>query len=93
MRKLFQTFKPIVEQRWSDKTGKQLKDKVTIFNPGSRQQIAERLQGLGVVFNKKTEKGNIIVDETVLEGIDLPEAKLVAEYLMLFQVHTLMVML
>jgi DNA polymerase I-like protein with 3'-5' exonuclease and polymerase domains len=78
-----EVFKPIVEQRWSDKTGKQLKDKTTIFNPGSRQQIAERLQGLGVVFNKKTEKGNIIVDETVLEGIDLPEAKLVAEYLML----------
>jgi len=78
-----EVFKPIVEERWSDKTGKQLKDKTTIFNPGSRQQIAERLQGLGVVFNKKTEKGNIIVDEIVLEGIDLPEAKLVAEYLML----------
>lgn len=78
-----EVFKPIVEQRWSDKTGKQLKDKITIFNPGSRQQIAERLQGLGVVFKKKTEKGNIIVDETVLEGIDLPEAKLVSEYLML----------
>jgi DNA polymerase I-like protein with 3'-5' exonuclease and polymerase domains len=78
-----EVFKPIVEQRWSDKTGKQLKDKTTIFNPGSRQQIAERLQGLGVVFKKKTEKGHIIVDETVLEGIDLPEAKLVSEYLML----------
>jgi len=53
------------------------------FNPGSRQQIAERLIELGVKFKKKTEKGNIIVDETVLEGIDLPEAKLVAEYLMI----------
>lgn len=53
------------------------------FNPGSRQQIAERLIDLGVKFSKKTEKGNIIVDETVLEGIDLPEAKLVAEYLMI----------
>ena len=76
-------FLPIVEQRVSEKTGKQLKDKVTIFNPGSRQQIAERLAGLGVVFTKKTDKGNVIVDEGVLEKIDLPEAKLVAEYLMI----------
>ena len=54
-----------------------------LFNAGSRQQIAERLSALGVKFNKHTEKGNVIVDETVLQGIDLPEAKLVAEYLML----------
>ena len=76
-------FPPIVEERISEKTGKRLKDKVTVFNPGSRKQIAERLQGLGVKFNKKTEKGNIIVDEKVLEGIDLPEAKAVARYMML----------
>jgi DNA polymerase I-like protein with 3'-5' exonuclease and polymerase domains len=78
-----QVFPPIVEQRVSEKTGKQLKDKITIFNSGSRQQIAERLAGLGVVFTKKTDKGNVIVDEAVLEKIDLPEAKLVAEYLMI----------
>ncbi len=76
-------FPPIVEQRISEKTGKQLKDKVTVFNPGSRQQIAERLAGLGVKFTKHTDKGNVIVDEAVLEKIDLPEAKLVAEYLMI----------
>jgi len=76
-------FPPIVEERWSEKTGKQLKDKVTVFNPGSRKQIAERLQRLGVKFDKKTEKGNIIVDEKVLEGIDRPEAKAVARYMML----------
>ena len=76
-------FPPIVEERWSEKTGKRLKDKVTTFNPGSRKQIAERLQGLGVKFDKKTEKGNIIVDEKVLEGIKLPEAKAVARYMML----------
>ena len=76
-------FPPIVEERWSEKTGKRLKDKVTVFNPGSRKQIAERLQGLGVKFDKKTEKGNIIVDEKVLEGIKLPEAKAVARYMML----------
>ena len=78
-----QVFPPIVEERISEKTGKQLKDKITVFNPGSRQQIAERLAGLGVVFTKKTDKGNVIVDEAVLEKIDLPEAKLVAEYLMI----------
>jgi DNA polymerase I-like protein with 3'-5' exonuclease and polymerase domains len=76
-------FPPIVEQRFSAKTGKQLKDKITVFNPGSRQQIAERLAGLGVKFTKHTDKGNVIVDEAVLEKIDLPEAKLVAEYLMI----------
>ena len=76
-------FPPIVEERWSEKTGKQLKDKVTVFNPGSRKQIAERLQSLGVKFDKKTEKGNIIVDEKVLDGINLPEAKAVARYMML----------
>jgi len=76
-------FPPIVEERISEKTGKRLKDKVTVFNPGSRKQIAERLQGLGVKFDKKTEKGNIIVDEKVLDSIDLPEAKAVARYMML----------
>jgi DNA polymerase I-like protein with 3'-5' exonuclease and polymerase domains len=81
--KMQEVFLPIVEERISDKTGKRLKDKTTIFNPGSRQQIAERLQTLGVVFKKFTDKGHIIVDEAVLEGIQLPEAKLVAEYLLI----------
>ena len=77
------TFPPIVEKRVSEKTGKELKDKVTAFNPGSRQQIAERLTSLGVKFTKETEKGSTIINEKVLEGIDLPEAKLIARYLML----------
>jgi DNA polymerase I-like protein with 3'-5' exonuclease and polymerase domains len=76
-------FPPIVTERWSEKTGKRLKDNVQVFNPGSRQQIAERLSSLGVVFTKQTEKGSTIVDEKVLEGINLPEAKLLSEYLML----------
>jgi len=76
-------FKPIVHERYSDKTGKRLKDKVEVFNVGSRQQIAKRLSGLGAVFNKVTEKGNPIVDEVVLDTIELPEARLVSEYLML----------
>ena len=76
-------FPPIVEERWSEKTGKQLKDRVTIFNVGSRKQIAERLQSIGVKFTKTTEKGSIIVDETTLKSIDKPEAQLIAEYLMI----------
>lgn len=76
-------FPPIVEERYSEKTGKRLKDRVTVFNVGSRQQIAERLQSIGVKFTKTTEKGSIIVDETTLKSIDKPEAQLIAEYLML----------
>lgn len=85
-------FPPIIHERWSEKTGKRLKDKVEIFNVGSRQQIAKRLSTLGVRFEKVTEKGNPIVDEAVLDGIDLPEAKVISEYLMLqkryAQVHS-----
>lgn len=80
---LQQVFPPIVTKRFSEKTGKQLKDNVEVFNVGSRQQIAKRLQSLGVKFSKKTEKGQIVVNEKVLEGIDLPEAKMINEYLML----------
>ena len=89
---LQEKFPPIVHERWSEKTGKRLKDKVEIFNVGSRQQIARRLSTLGVRFEKVTEKGNPIVDEAVLDTIDLPEAKTISEYLMLqkryAQVHS-----
>jgi len=85
-------FPPIIHERWSEKTGKRLKDRVEVFNVGSRQQIARRLSTLGVVFEKVTEKGNPIVDEAVLDTIDLPEASLCSEYLMLqkryAQVHS-----
>jgi len=76
-------FPPIVTERWSEKTGKRLKDHVEEFNVGSRQQIAKRLESLGVKFTERTEKGQVIVNEKVLDGIDLPEAKLINEYLML----------
>jgi len=80
---LQRVFPPITTERVSEKTGKRLKDHVEVFNPGSRQQIAKRLQELGWKPTKLTEKGSVIVDETTLSGVDLPEAKLVAEYLML----------
>jgi DNA polymerase-1 len=76
-------FTPIVTQRFSEKTGKQLKDDVEVFNPGSRQQIAKRLMALGWKPEKFTEKGQVIVDDSVLDGVDIPEAKLIAEYLLI----------
>jgi len=76
-------FPPIVTQRFSEKTGKQLKDDVEIFNPGSRQQIAKRLIEKGWKPTKHTEKGAVIVDESVLDGVDIPEAKRIAEYLLI----------
>jgi DNA polymerase-1 len=77
-------FPPKVESNRVHKTtGKPLADIVEPFNPGSRKQIAERLIEKGWKPKKHTEKGSIIVDETTLEGIDIPEAKAIAEYLML----------
>ena len=73
----------ITSGRTHKKTGKPLKDIIEPFNPGSRQQIAERLIEKGWKPNKFTEKGSVIVDETTLEGLDFPEAKAIAEYLML----------
>ena len=53
------------------------------FNPGSRKQIAERLKEKGWVPQKRTDLGTVVVDESVLSGIDMPEAKLVGRYMML----------
>ena len=80
---LQEVFRPIVTERISEKTGKRLKDKVEVFNPGSRKQIAERLMALGWKPNKHTEKGTVVIDESVLETIDRPEARLFEEYLLL----------
>ena len=80
---LQEVFPPLIHERYSEKTGKRLKDKVEEFNVGSRKQIASRLQSLGVKFTKHTEKGNVIVDEATLKGINRPEAQMIAEYLML----------
>ena len=72
-----------VTERISDKTGKKLKDKVEEFNPGSRKQIGERLIEKGWKPDRYTETGQPIVDEGTLEGVDIPEAKAINEYLML----------
>jgi DNA polymerase-1 len=80
---LQQVFQPITTERYSDKTGKRLKDKVEVFNPGSRKQIAERLIGLGWKPKKHTEKGSVIVDEKVLQTVRIPQAKPILRYLLL----------
>ena len=80
-----------MQQRWppyevprvSSKTGKQLKPETITFNPGSRKQIGEKLIELGWKPKQFTETGQPMVDEGILSKIDLPEAKLIAEYLML----------
>ena len=77
-------FPPIVEERWSEKTGNRLKDKVTIFNPGSRQQVAQRLEAKGAVWSELTPSGRPQVDEKTLEeNKHVPEARQVLEYLLL----------
>ena len=72
-----------VTPRISEKTGKELKPLVEVFNPGSRKQIGERLIEKGWKPDKFTETGQPIVDEGTLEGLDFPEAKAIAEYLLL----------
>ena len=72
-----------IVERYSDKTGKRLKDSVVTFNPGSRQQIGEKLIELGWKPRDFTPTGQPIVDESVLSKSTIPEAKMIAEYLML----------
>ena len=74
---------PVTLERYSDKTGKRLKDSVVTFNPGSRQQIGERLKELGWKPKEFTETGQPKIDETVLANVKIPEAQIIAEYLML----------
>jgi DNA polymerase I-like protein with 3'-5' exonuclease and polymerase domains len=77
-------FPPIVEERYSEKTGKRLKDKVTVFNVGSRQQVADRLTAKGAIWTELTATGKPVVDEkTLKENHHVPEAKQVLEYLLL----------
>jgi len=53
------------------------------FNLGSRQQIARYLIHFGWEPTEYTEKGSVIVSETILEDIEFPEGKLIARYLMI----------
>lgn len=59
------------------------KEKVIQFNPGSRQQIIDRLMKRGWKPTEFTEKGNVILDEETLKHLDIPEAK---DFLRYFEV-------
>jgi DNA polymerase I-like protein with 3'-5' exonuclease and polymerase domains len=87
--KMQDLYPPYEVERISEKTGKTLKPEVVVFNPASRQQIAEKLIGLGWKPKKFTEptanypQGQAIVDESVLMSLKYPIAQLIAEYMML----------
>ena len=53
------------------------------FNPGSRNQIADRLKAkYGWEPEKTTDKNNPILNDEVLEALPYPEAKPLAEYML-----------
>lgn len=76
-------FPPIVTERYSEKTGKRLKDNVEVFNPASRQQIGKRLMDKGWKPKNFTPTGQPIVDEGTLKDVNIPEAQKIAQYLLL----------
>lgn len=78
-----QRWPPEITERVSVKTGKQLKPKTVVFNPGSRQMLAQKLIECGWKPTVKTESGQWKVDEKTLDGVEIPEAKKALEYLTL----------
>ena len=75
-KELQDTFEPtIIEMKTKTKT--------IPFNPASRQQIADRLMKKGWQPEAYTDSGEPKVDENVLSGIDMPEARMLSEYLLL----------
>ena len=77
-------FKPIVKERWSTKTGKRLKDLVIVFNPSSRNHIAERLkEKYGWDAQEFTSDGKAKLDDKILSKLEYTEAKILAEHFLL----------
>ena len=91
---LRQAFPPVDEGDWfvpkvnnkakGYKAGEKIwRSKLVEFNPGSRQQICERLkEKYGWTPTAVTDKGNPIVDDDVLASLSYPEAKPLAEYML-----------
>lgn len=83
-KQLQKIFLPITEHRVSEKTGKQLKDRVTVFNPSSRHHIAQRLKDkYGWEAKEFTNDGKPKLDDTVLSKLEYPEAKILCEHFLL----------
>lgn len=60
------------------------KVKLVVFNPGSRRQIADRLMTLhGWQPTQYTDSGEVKIDDEILSALPYPEAKPLAEFLML----------
>lgn len=74
---------PTISERFSEKTGKRLKDEIITFNPGSRKQIGEKLIELGWKPQKLTPTGQPLVDEDTLRGVLFPEGQIIADYFLL----------
>ena len=75
-KELQDTFEPTVIEM-------KTKTKTIPFNPASRQQIADRLVKRGWQPEAFTDSGEAKVDENVLSSIDMPEARMLSEYLLL----------
>jgi len=58
------------------------KTKIVPFNPGSRQQIAERLSSLGYELPIEPDAKTPKVDEAVLRSIEHPFAEVLCDYLL-----------
>jgi len=58
------------------------KYKTVVFNPGSRVHIEKKLKEMGWKPEEFTEGGRAKLDEDILDKIDIPEAKLLVEYLL-----------
>ena len=73
-------FEPIVAERWSTKTGKRLKDSVTVFNPSSRHHVAQRLKDKYVGTQKNLHMMvKLNLDDRYLSKLPYPEAKILCE--------------
>ena len=70
-----------VQARAKDAVQLPMKTKTTLFNPGSRPQIAERMLELGYELPKEPDAKTPKVDEAVLKSIDHPFAAVLCEYL------------
>jgi DNA polymerase I-like protein with 3'-5' exonuclease and polymerase domains len=71
-----------VQARVKDAVKMGNKTKTIPFNPGSRQQIAERLLDLGYELPKEPDATTPKVDESVLRSIDHPFAEVLCHYLL-----------
>jgi len=58
------------------------KYKTVVFNPSSRRHIEKKLREAGWKPTEFTPNGSAKLDEEILETIDLPEAQMLIEYLL-----------